>query len=259
MLLLRGGKDAEMKNSAISWTTHTANFWQGCFKVSDGCTHCYAESLSKRYGKDIWGPAKTTPRVRGIGIWKDILKWDREAKQAGKRERVFVSSMSDFLEDHPMVTEWRNDAIKVIESLEWLDVLILTKRPENAPKFLARWYDGGFPDHVWMGTSVESQPATERISDLVIIPAPIHFLSVEPMLGPVTLSLPSMLELEWVIVGGESGAKHRPFEWDWARDLRNQCQDVGIAFWMKQGGGHPNKRHELADIPEDLRIRELPQ
>jgi protein gp37 len=110
-----------------------------------------------------------------------------------------------------------------------------------------------------MGTSVESQPATERISDLVIIPAPIHFLSVEPMLGPVTLSLPSMLELEWVIVGGESGAKHRPFEWDWARDLRNQCQDVGIAFWMKQGGGHPNKRHELADIPEDLRIRELPQ
>lgn len=247
-----------MKNTGINWCDHTANFWWGCMKVSEGCQHCYAETLSKRYGKQIWGSPKNTDRELKLGIWKDIIKWDEEAGRDGVRRRVFVSSMSDFLEDHPQLITVREKAKDIIRGLKNLDVLMLTKRPENAEKFLSDWYND-FPNHVWMGTTVENQKATKRIESLVNIPARVHFLSVEPMIEPVRLSLPNALELEWVICGGESGAGCRPFEWDWARQLRDDCQAFEIAFWMKQGGGHPNKRHELKDLPEDLRIRELPK
>lgn len=256
-----------MKNSAINWTDHTANFWWGCMKVSDGCKNCYAETLSKRYGKNIWGPPFITQREPKLGIWSDIKKWDREAKAEGVRRRVFVSSMSDFLEDHQMVYELREMAMDIIEKLEWLDILLLTKRPENAPRFLARWWNN-FPAHVWMGATVENQKVETRITALLDVPAKIHFLSVEPMLEKINLDLRGRnygidfptwsQDIDWIICGGESGRGCRPFAWDWARDLRDQCKSAGVAFWMKQGGGHPNKRHELHDIPEDLRIRELP-
>ena len=258
-----------MKNSGINWTDHTANFWWGCMKVSEGCKNCYAETLSKRYGKQIWGSPTNTSREHKVGIWKDILKWDDEAGRDGIRRRVFVSSMSDFFEDHPQVSDWRVSAMEVIENLKNLDVLMLTKRPENAERFLARWYDD-FPAHVWMGTTVENQKQADlRIPQLVYIPAKVHFLSVEPMLEKIDLDLrgknygidhPTYSEdVNWVIVGGESGHGCRSFDWDWARDIKKQCADADIAFWMKQGGGHPNKRHKLEDLPEDLRIRELPQ
>jgi len=249
------------KNSAINWTDHTANFWWGCQKVSEGCKHCYAETLSKRYGKLIWGSPKNTDREYKKAIWKDILKWDAEAGADGVRRRVFVSSMSDFLEDHPQVGMWRQDAVKLIEGLKNLDILMLTKRPENAP--MLEWFDGGWPDHVWFGTTIEdnSRVGISRMIAALEVPAKIHFFSVEPMLSKVDmhfLDKPNPDRNTWVICGGESGAGCRPFDWDWARDLRNQCQRANVAFWMKQGGGHPNKRHELIDIPEDLRIRELP-
>jgi protein gp37 len=248
-----------MKNSGINWTDHTANFWWGCMKVSDGCKNCYAETLSKRYGKSIWGPPATTKREFKKSVWQDIFKWDEEARAEGIRRRVFVSSMSDFLEDHPQVNEWREHAKIVIRRLTHLDILMLTKRPENAPLFLGDWWEE-WPAHVWMGTTVENQKAyDERIDILTLIPAPIHFLSVEPMLEPIYFynHLPSILEVEWIICGGESGPRARPFEWDWARDIAAQCGELDIAFWMKQGGGI-RPPHELHELPEDLRIRELP-
>lgn len=257
-----------MKNSGINWTDHTANFWWGCMKVSDGCKHCYAETLSKRYGKQIWGTPATSMREYKSGIWKDIIKWDAEAGSDGVRRRVFVSSMSDFLEDHMMVIEWREKAKQVIRQLKNLDVLLLTKRPENAKRFLGDWFDD-FPPHVWMGTTVENQEAADkRIPFLNSIPSPIHFLSVEPMLEKIDLDLSGRNygrdfatyseRIQWVICGGESGAGCRHFQVEWARDLLAQCKESNTAFWMKQLGGHPNKRHELADLPEDLRVREFP-
>jgi protein gp37 len=249
-----------MKNSGINWTDHTANFWWGCQKVSDGCKNCYAETLSKRYGKNIWGPPATTEREYKKAIWKDLLKWDKEAKVDGIRRRVFVSSMSDFLEDHPQVAEWREEAMNLIERLEWLDVLLLTKRPENA-YLLGDWNEYGFPPHVWFGTTIENNNQIQRMIDALEVPAKIHFFSVEPMLEKVDMHFPDSKNTErdtWVICGGESGAHCRPFDWDWARDLRDQCKSANVAFWMKQGGGYPNARHELLDLPEDLRIRELP-
>lgn len=244
------------ENSKIEWTNHTANFWWGCMKVSPGCKNCYAETLSSRYGKKIWGPQENSLRERKISIWTDILKWDAEAKAKQVRRRVFVSSMSDFLEDHPMVEDWREEAMDLIEKLEWLDVLILTKRPENAGLLLARWYKN-FPPHVWMGTSVEDQyRADQRTPKLIDIPAKVHFLSVEPMLSEVNLSF--MGDIEWVICGGESGPRCRPFNLEWARSLKQQCRENDTSFFMKQIGGHPYKRDKLTDFPEDLRIREFP-
>lgn len=235
-------------------------------KVSEGCKNCYAETLAHRYGKQIWGPAQTTGREIKVGIWKDAVKQD---EQAPSRRRAFVSSMSDFLEDHPQVIEPRERAKELIRGLKNTDVLLLTKRPENAEKFLGDWYDD-FPAHVWIGTTVENQAmADKRIHQLLTIPAKIHFLSVEPMLEKIDLELRGMNygidhptwseDVNWVICGGESGAGCRPFEWNWARDVRDQCHDSGVAFWMKQGGGHPNKREKLEELPEDLRIRELPK
>lgn len=241
------------ENSKIEWTDHTANFWWGCVKVSPGCKNCYAETLSKRVGKNIWGPASTTSRERKQAIWKDIYKWDKEAREAGKRRRVFVSSMSDFLEDHPQANEIRKEAIGVLQNLKWLDVLMLTKRPENAKRFLGDWFSK-WPEHVWMGTSVENQEAADRrIPELLRIPAMIRFLSCEPLLGPVNLTeipIPNTgvvmnslnrasvfaPNIHWVIAGGESGPKARPMHPDWVRSLRDQCHAAGTAFHFKQWG-----------------------
>ena len=231
------------ENSKIEWTDHTANFWWGCLKVSPGCEHCYAEGLSARYGKKIWGPASTTQRERKLAIWKDIFKWDKQAQSDGVRRRVFVQSMSDFLEDHPQANEIRKDAIKVLESLKWLDVLMLTKRPENAQWFLGPWFTG-WPEHVWMGTSVENQKyADQRIPHLLEIPAKIRFLSCEPLLGPVKVfgfNSPTWGRLghhiDWVIAGGESGPRARPMHPDWAISLRDQCAAASVPFFFKQWG-----------------------
>lgn len=245
-----------MKDSKINWTDHTANFWWGCFKVSDGCKNCYAETLSKRYGKSIWGPPAITEREYKKAVWQDILKWDAEAARDGVRRRVFVSSMSDFLEDHPQVEPRREQAKAVIRQLTHLDVLLLTKRPENAERFLGDWFED-WPEHVWMGTTVENnEMVIKRIPLMYRIPARVRFVSVEPMLGPVNIGV-SGVYIDWFICGGESGPRARPFDWDWARDLRDQCKAANVAFWMKQGGGL-RPPHELEDIPEDLRIRELP-
>ena len=250
-----------MKNSGINWTDHTANFWWGCEKVSDGCKNCYAETLSKRFTEGLWGLPEASRRERKHGIWTDILKWDRAAKKEKVRRRVFVSSMSDFLEDNREVTEWREEAMGIIERLEWLDVLMLTKRPQNA-YLLGDWFEFEFPEHVWIGTTVENNHQTNRIIKLLEIPAKIHFISVEPMLEKIDMLFPDERNPRrdlWVICGGESGPKCRPFNLDWARDLRDQCQRTNVPFWMKQLGGYPNARHELEDLPEDLRTRELPR
>lgn len=255
------------KSTNISWTHHTFSPWWGCVKVSPGCEHCYALTLAMRWGHNIWGPAMTTARrLFGEKHWQEPLKWDAEAAAAGERHRVFCASMADVFEDHPMVVTARERLWNTIRATPNLDWLLLTKRPENVPTMLP---DGYWPN-VWLGTSTEDQQrADERVPVLLSLRdrVPVLFLSVEPQIGPVDLSafLPfytacgasrdsetqSALNdlfkavvrrmggpgLDWIIVGGESGPKHRPFELDWARALRNQCQAHGIAFHFKQVGG----------------------
>lgn len=242
------------EQTGIEWPHHTLNFWWGCQKVagSPGCAHCYAEALSKRYGRAIWGKPEETERWRTKGPWRDVFRWDAKAGAAGERRRVFVQSMSDFFEDHPQVAPWREEACKILVELKNLDVLLLTKRPENIRSMVPeRWLEQ-WPAHIWIGTSVENQKlADRRIPLLLEVPAAVRFLSCEPLLGPIDLGLlgtvPNCLDnggryelgadrIHWVIVGGESGPKARVMRPSWARSLRDQCVAAGVDFFFKQWG-----------------------
>jgi protein gp37 len=254
------------ENSKIEWTDHTANFWWGCVKVSDGCKHCYADTLARRYGKKIWGPPATTSRELKKAIWKDLPKWDKHAQSEGKRRRVFVQSMSDFFEDHPQVADWRRDALHLISQLCNLDFLVLTKRPENVNAMIeagtGRRASSWLADcaHVWIGTSVENQEqADKRIPELASIPAAVRFLSMEPLLGLVDLDLSGsnygIYGIDWVIVGGESGPNARPMHPDWARAIRDQCQTASVPFFFKQWGEYA----PLQNLPADCSVQGMKQ
>lgn len=176
------------------------------------------------------------------------------------RKRVFVQSMADIFEDHPQVAEWRQDAFRLMEECTNLDFQVLTKRPQHIFDFVPASWLPGLPPNVWIGTSVENQAAADkRIPDLLRVPAAVHFLSCEPLLGPVYLGGFDWKEIDWVIVGGESGRQARSMEVDWAVSLRYQCTENGISFFMKQMGGATDKRGELADLPIGLRVREFPR
>lgn len=245
-----------MKNSKIAWTDHTFNPWWGCVRVSEGCVKCYAETFSKRTGNDIWGVDKPR-RFFGDKHWDEPFQWDVEAQRSGKRTTVFCASMADVFEDRRDLDEPRERLWKLIGATPFLTWLLLTKRPANMADMLPISWRAQPLSNVWLGTTVEDQNVDFRISILKEIPAAIRWLSVEPMIGPVCIE--RMKGIDWVIVGGESGAGCRPMQLDWARHLRDDCKDNNVAFFMKQLGGHPNKRDQLEDFPEDLRIRELPK
>ena len=253
-----------MENSKIEWTDATANFWWGCLKVSPGCEHCYAETLSNRFSGGIWGPAKTTSREYKKGIWEELPRWNKKARESGERMKVFVMSMGDFFEDHQQAEEWRWDALALMQECKSIDFQVLTKRPENVIEMIETSRSHSFSDagmwfyanpHVWIGTSVENQAtADERIPELLQIPAAVLFLSMEPLLGPVDISRycgvyeneigtsfgrpQYRIEsgIDWVIVGGESGPNARPMHPDWARSILDQCQAAGVPFFFKQWG-----------------------
>ncbi len=264
------------ENSGIEWTTHTCNFWWGCVKVSPGCTHCYAETLSKRYGENIWGPQN--PRRRTKSPWKDIRKWNKNAN--GETVYVFVQSMSDFFEDHPQPNLWRDEAMDILEECSNLTIQLLTKRIGNVSSMASRWM-GNWPEHIWIGTSIEDQTrAIERTAHLLDIPAQIRFVSAEPLLGSVDLTRINVLgtpdyidalrgtrisdyssrahlnrydlgKIDWVIAGGESGPGKRHMKLDWARSLRDQCEEAKVPLFFKQ-------IDKVIPIPNDLMIKGFP-
>lgn len=206
------------ENSTIGWTDHTFNPWWGCTKVSEGCKHCYAETLSNRLGKNVWGP-KQPRRPMSEKYWREPLQWNADAISLGERYRVFCASMADVFEGYetmpeesrPMVREARYRLFELIRQTPNLDWLVLTKRTGNVAncihevKCMAegrdedfRWWLRGLyadglgrssPAHnLWIGTSCEDQKtADERIPHLLNIPAVVRFVSLEPLLGPIDL------------------------------------------------------------------------
>ena len=247
------------KDSAISWTHHTFNPWWGCEKVSPACAHCYAETWSKRTGLDsLW---KGERRFFSDKHWNDPIRWNKAAELAGERRRVFCASMADVFEDREELIPHRARLFDLIRRTPNLDWLLLTKRPENIGihmkqvwhqaddtgmselrTFVKEWLQGTAPANVWIGTTVENQEMAEkRIPSLLKVPAAVHFLSCEPLLGPVDISLflddcNGIPRTPWVICGGESGAHARPMNPDWARTLRDQCAAAGVPFHFKQHG-----------------------
>lgn len=206
-----------MQNTNIEWTDHTINFWWGCTKVSPACQHCYAESVAKVFGKRLfgqvpqWGAGK--PRFERLeAARKEALKIQRQAVKSGTRPRVFVNSMSDWLDDE-VPLEWLAFLLETLILCPDVDFQLLTKRPQNWLKRVTAIYmecDGSIEytnwlhewtgqsggcletiagqarSNLWLGTTVENQEqADKRIPALLRIPAKVRFLSCEPLLGPV--------------------------------------------------------------------------
>lgn len=141
--------------------------------------------------------------------------------------------MADVFEARADLNEWRERLWPLIESTAWLDWLLLTKRPQNVERMVP--WKGSWPANVWLGTTAESQRyADMRIPRLLETPARIHFISAEPLLGP--LSIRKWRSIDWVIAGGESGHRARPTDPAWVRALRDECQEAGVAFHFKQWG-----------------------
>ncbi len=221
------------KRTTISWTDATWNPWVGCAKVSEGCRHCYMFREAKRYGADPLAVRRTSPRT-----FNAPLHWHEPRK-------VFVCSWSDFF--HPSADKWRDEAYEVMARAPLHTYQVVTKRP------------GSFADHwrpdcrAWLGVSVEDQRrADERVPLLLEAPAVARWVSVEPMLGSVTLPL----GLDWVVVGGESGPGHRVLNLDHLASLVAQCRAAGVPIWVKQDSGpRPGQRGRT---PPDLWIQEWP-
>ena len=219
------------KNTKIEWTDHTFNPWIGCSKVSPGCENCYAEGESKRRGWALWGKGQPRQKTK---TWHAPEKWNREAMESGKRRRVFCASLADVFDDE-IDPQWRDELWELIRKTPFLDWLLLTKRPKNIRKMLPDDWGNGWPNACLM-TSVEDQLRTNRIPELLKVPAAYYGLSMEPLLGPVIIKPEWLQKLNWIIVGGESGRNARPMHPEWVRLIRQQCKGAEVQFFFKQWG-----------------------
>lgn len=237
------------ENSKIEWTHHTFNPWIGCTKVAPPCDNCYAEALANRYGWTKWGNEGERKRTSEAN-WKKPYAWDKAAKAAGERHRVFCASLADWL-DNRVPESWREDLANLIEGTPHLDWLLLTKRIGNFGKH-APWHDDDIPANVWLGITCGSQDEYDRDwPKLSRLGAKVHFISYEPALGPLRLDGDDPELPEWIICGGESGPGARMMDAQWARDLRDECRHYGVSFFMKQ-------MTAKKPIPADLLVRQFP-
>ena len=240
------------QETIIAWTDHTFNPWMGCEKVSAGCAHCYAETLTKnRMGLNLWG--HDGKRQITKQPWKNVVKWNRDANAAGVRRKVFCASLCDVFEDHETANATRPALWNIIRECEYLDWQLLTKRPERIAENLPHDWNGGW-NHVWLGTSIEDMRVAKRADFLRHIPAAVRFISYEPALGP--LNDLDISGIDWIIYGGESGSGHRAEDKQWARDMHTKCAANGTAFFHKQSAGY---KTEMGIELDGKIVREYPE
>ena len=217
-------------SSSIEWTESTWNPLTGCTKVSPGCANCYAERMALRL-KSMGNPNYTNGF--SISMHENVLELPLRWR---KPQTIFVNSMSDlFHEDVPEQFIFR--VFDVMRRADWHCFQILTKRSRRLSDLSPQlpWMP-----HIWVGVSVEDQGHTFRIDHLRRTGAHVKFLSLEPLLEPIS-SL-SLEGIDWVIVGGESGPKCRPIKKSWVIDIRNRCQETKVPFFFKQWGGKNRKK-----------------
>jgi protein gp37 len=214
-----------MAESSIEWTEHTWNPVTGCTKLSPGCKHCYAETMARRL--KAMGAA-------GYEHGFELTLQPERLEQPLRRKSptvYFVNSMSDLFHEN-VPDAFVERVLAVCAATPQHTYQVLTKRAERLPEFFK---SRACPPNVWLGVSVEDRKyGVPRIDHLRKVKARVRFLSVEPLLediGEVNLK-----GIHWVIVGGESGAKARPMEEAWARNVQSQAQDQGVAFFFKQWG-----------------------
>jgi len=215
--------------SRIEWTEATWNPVTGCSKVSPGCAHCYAETFAER-----WRGVPGHPYEQGfdLRVWPERL----EMPLRWRRPRaVFVNSMSDlFHEDIP--AHYVAQVFDVMVRAEQHTFQILTKRQDRLAELASQL---PWRRNIWMGVTIENRRFVHRADALREVPAAVRFISAEPLLGP--LDGLDLAGIDWLIAGGESGPRHRSIDREWVTDLRDRCQNEGVAFFFKQWGGHRPK------------------
>lgn len=287
------------KESAISWTHSTFNPWWGCYEVSPACDNCYARELANRWDFKVWG--KDAPRRFFTDKhWNEPVKWNAAALKSGVRNRVFCASMADVFEERADLDVWRLRLWDLIEKTPNLDWMLLTKREKAIQKMLpAAWIQKPRPN-VWLGVTAENQRrANERIPALLDVPAVVHWISAEPLLGPIDfapwiagyrhdvthdrLDAPDgaviageervagtwhrRKGIDWVIVGGESGNHPRRMDPGWVNEIREQCKRGNVAYHFKQKGRilaaelgcKDREGKDLSEWPMEFRVQEFPK
>ena len=220
------------EKSAIEWTDANWNPVTGCTKVSPGCKHCYAERLANRLRvngeREIQNGFEMTLHP---DVLKKALSWRRP-------RRIFANSMSDlFHEGVPL--DFIRDVFRVMGMASWHIFEILTKRAERLAELA---HELPWPINVWQAVSLESPEYAYRADLLASVPASVRFLSVEPLLDRLEpISEMPLEDINWVIVGGESGPGHRQVKSEWVREIRDQCLDAKVPFFFKQWGGRTPK------------------
>ncbi len=235
-------------NSKIEWTDATWNPCTGCTKISPGCLNCYAERLAKRL--QLMGKPKYRNGFK-LTLHEDALSIPLEWTEPKK---IFVNSMSDlFHKDVPL--NFIRKVFEVMNQANWHQYQLLTKRPERARE-LDKYFS--WQPNIWFGATVENQDYVKRIDMLRETSAFVKFLSLEPLLGPLTNL--NLSDIDWVIVGGESGPHSRPIKKQWVIDIRKQCREQNVPFFFKQWGGFNKKANgrllngrvynEMPKVPE---------
>ncbi|MCF7890564.1 phage Gp37/Gp68 family protein [Candidatus Bipolaricaulota bacterium] len=215
--------------SAIEWTDQTWNPVTGCSKVSPGCENCYAERFARRL------KAMGNPRYENgfqLTLHHDKIE---EPLSWRKPRYVFVNSMSDLFHKE-VPREFIQSVFDVIKQAEDHVFQVLTKRARRLARLAP---DLSWPENLWIGVSIENQDYVWRVGCLKQVPAETRFLSVEPLIGPIG-NLP-LKDIDWVIVGGESGPKARLMKEEWVKNIRDQCTKSSTAFFFKQWGGKSSK------------------
>lgn len=220
----------------IEWTDATWNPVRGCTKISPGCKHCYAETFAERFRG-----VKGHPYERGFELrlvpekLLEPFSWSSPAM-------VFVNSMSDLFHEG-VPDEYVIQVARVMMRADWHTYQVLTKRSER----LSRMLKGGLKfatgtSHIWWGVSVEDMKyGVPRIEHLRRTPAEVKFLSIEPLLED--LGCVDLTDIDWVIVGGESGPGARPMEENWVQNVLSQCRKYDVPFFFKQWGGTQKKKN----------------
>lgn len=234
-----------MAQSSIEWTEMTWNPTTGCTKISTGCKFCYAEIMSRRL--KAMGVEKYAAGFK-VRIHEDQLLVPYTWKHS---KIVFVDSMSDlFHEDVPL------DFIKKV-------FVVMRDNPQHVFQVLTKRAKRLFEIHkeliwahnIWMGVSVENEEVKGRIDLLRITGAKVKFISCEPLIG--SLSRLNLKNIDWLIVGGESGQRPRPMDPVWVLNIQEQCEKAGVAFFFKQWGGRNKKKN--GRILNDRTYDEMPE
>ncbi len=216
--------------SAIEWTESTWNPITGCTKISAGCKHCYAQRMAHRLQA-----MKQPNYINGFQLTLHPHMLNRPLTWK-KSQMIFVNSMSDlFHQDVPLA--FIQQVFAVMRKASWHTFQVLTKR---ATRLAALDSELDWPRNVWMGVSVENCDYTNRIDYLRQTRAAVKFLSLEPLIGP--LPNLNLQNVNWVIVGGESGPGARPLARAWVTDIRDQCLGAQVPFFFKQWGGTRKKK-----------------